>query len=456
MTFLLFIWIGLLAALVVWAIRKPGEGGTLTLAYFLVLSLIHVPGALIFVDPFAAVPGAGASLVGFQMTVIGLTAFVSGAILSRSWNRLPFANTNSVQAVQPKSFEGIGWTIFLTGVASYFVLLPLATLIPSLTSIVAALGTSIVVGLWLRLYGAALTGDRHRTLTTLAILPLLPIATLVNGGFIGFGVCWAISAVAFLFVITHRKRWFFVSAPFVIFFSLSLFVTYMGQRTGIRDLFWNQHAGIVERLDRISTLVTQFQVLDLADQDHIAALNDRLNQNYFVGTGILRHESGAVDLLHGATVSPLALIPRAVWADKPAVGGGGDVVSLFTGISLSRTSSFGVGQVLEFYMDFGLPGVIGGFFILGFILRWLDFGIARALAAGNMRGFLTRSMIGVSMLQPGGNLVEVMVAVVASFLAANLLFTFVLMRRGQQGGAHMRDAAQFAPDPNRAYRSPNT
>ena len=48
---LLFVWAALLVALVVFAIGRPGRGGALTLAYFLGLSLIHVPGVLPFLDP---------------------------------------------------------------------------------------------------------------------------------------------------------------------------------------------------------------------------------------------------------------------------------------------------------------------------------------------------------------------------------------------------------------------
>ena len=48
---LIVIWVALLVALVIFAIGRPGKGGALTLAYFLGLSLIHVPGVLPFLDP---------------------------------------------------------------------------------------------------------------------------------------------------------------------------------------------------------------------------------------------------------------------------------------------------------------------------------------------------------------------------------------------------------------------
>ena len=47
---LLILWIGLLVALLAFAVGPPGRGGALTLAYFLDMSLIHVPGVFVFLD----------------------------------------------------------------------------------------------------------------------------------------------------------------------------------------------------------------------------------------------------------------------------------------------------------------------------------------------------------------------------------------------------------------------
>jgi hypothetical protein len=59
------------------------------------------------------------------------------------------------------------------------------------------------------------------------------------------------------------------------------------------------------------------------------------------------------------------MIPRVLWPDKPAVGGGGDIVSQFTGVQFARGTNIGPGQVLGFYMNFGIWGVIGGVCCLG-------------------------------------------------------------------------------------------
>ena len=275
------------------------------------------------------------------------------------------------------------------GIVAYFALLPVSALVPSLTAIASALGTLLILGFWLRLYGAASTHNSGQTLLILATLPLLPLATLTTGGFIGFGTVWALSVATFLFVIARRRIWFYLAAPFVIFLGLSLFVTYAQQRDEIRDVVWYQNAGIMQRLDKVSTLVTDFQLLDLSNERHLYALDLRLNQNWLLGVGVMRHREGEVELLYGATVPFWALIPRAIWPDKPAVGGGRDLVTEFTGIGFDESTSVGAGQVLEFYANFGMPGVLAGFAVLGFILMRLDQRMMRAFAMRNINGVIS-------------------------------------------------------------------
>src|SRR5262249_19305967 len=151
------------------------------------------------------------------------------------------------------------------------------------------------------LYGAAVAADQRRTLATLVLLPLLPLSTLVTGGFLGYGVNWVLSIVAFLFVITQRRIWFYFGTPVAMFLGLSLFVTYMGQRSDIREAVWNEQPGMFDRLERVSALVTNFQLLDLGSPTHVAALDGRLNQNWLVGAAVIYHENGGSAFAYGGT-----------------------------------------------------------------------------------------------------------------------------------------------------------
>jgi hypothetical protein len=213
------------------------------------------------------------------------------------------------------------------------------------------------------------------------------------------------------------------TAP-IVFLGLSLFVTYFQQRDALRDYIWYQNTSFLQRLEKTSDLVTKFEFLDLTNTMHLFALDQRLNQNFLVGRGVIRHREGLVKLSYGGTVPWWALIPRAIWPDKPPVGGSGDIVSKFTGVRFAKGTSVGVGQVLEFYMNFGNVGVVVGFVVLGFVLMRLDQGIMRAFANRRIPALLARALPGLALLAPGGSVLEIAVAVLSAIITARLIIYF--------------------------------
>jgi hypothetical protein len=418
---LILIWAGLLLLLIITTARRPGEGGALTLSYFLGLSLIHIPGLIAFLGFASGLSDRGMTRLGGEMTVLGMAAFVAGTILARVTARPGGRLATETPSHRAQTLSRFGRRAFAIGIVSYFVLLPLSSTVPSFTAVVSAVATLLILGFWLVLYSGEVASDQRRTLAVILLLPVLPLATLVTGGFLGYGVYWVLSILAFFFVVARRRVWFYLAAPLVAYLGLSLFVTYMGQRSGIREVVWLERSSLVDRLVRVSTLATEFQLLDLNSPKHVAALDDRLNQNGLVGVTVQRHEDGWSDFAYGGTVAWWALIPRALWPDKPAIGGGGELVTTYTGIRFAAGTSVGAGQVMEFYVNFGVPGLLIGFATLGFVLMRLDHGIMRALAADDMHGLLLRAMPGLALLQPGGNLLEILVASVAAYAGARLI-----------------------------------
>jgi hypothetical protein len=417
----LLIWGTLLFGLVALAIDKRRGIGALTLAYFLDLSLGHVPGVLDYLGPNMDTIEAQATKVGFDVTLIGMTAFIAGAIAARLLPQRATSVRANQQAASAEIFSRLGLRVLTIGISAYFVLLPVSAVVPSFTAVASSLGTLLMLGFWFQVYAAANANDRRKTLVLVAMIPLLPMATLSTGGFIGFGTVWALGITAFLFVTARRRIWFYLAAPFVIYLGLSLFVTYYAQRTAIRGVVWDQNSGMIDRLNRVSTLVTDFQLLDLSNETQLWALDERLNQNFLVGLGVMRHREGETELLYGASVPFWALIPRAIWPDKPAVGGGLNLVSQFTGSVFEEGTSVGVGQVLEFYANFAMPGVLIGFGVLGFILMRIDQRAMRGFAMRNSHVVVTTTLPGLALLQPLGNLLEVVVAVASAIIVSQLL-----------------------------------
>jgi hypothetical protein len=430
----LLIWVALFLGLVFLAVDKRRRIGALTLSYFLALSLGHVPGLLAYLDPDLMWDGEETK-IGFQITLIGMTAFIVGAIAGRILPRRN-ANVKAFQTISADIESKLGWRLLAIGIVSYFFLLPVSALVPSLTAIASVLGSLLVLGFWV-LLDASNKSNRLRTLLIVAMLPLLPLATLATGGFIGFGTVWALSVLSFLFVIARRKIWFYLAAPVVVFLGLSLFVTYFHERDDIREVVWDQNTGVVQRLDSVFRLITDFQLLDLSNESHLFALDQRLNQNYLVGVGVIRHRQGETELMYGDTVPYWAFIPRAVWPDKPSVGGGGEGVTKFTGITFAEGTSVGIGQVLEFYMNFGIAGVLSGFFVLGIILMRLDQRMMGAIAMCNGPKLVQAGLPGLVLLQPLGNLLEVLVSVVSAIIVSQLLVHLGLLRLAQRPKTEM-------------------
>ena len=181
---------------------------------------------------------------------------------------------------------------------------------------------------------------------------------------------------------------------------------------------WHQQASIGDRLSRVADSFQNFEWLDLSNFRHRKAIDDRLNQNEYIGIAVARLELGAVEYASGDTLGKVAmgLIPRVVWPDKPQVGGGGTVVRDFTGLEFAEGSSFGAGQVFEFYVNFGSLGVIGGFLLCGWLIGRIDLSVIKYLRQGDQRQFLLWFLPGLALLAAGGNLLEIVVGTVGSVI----------------------------------------
>lgn len=424
MTSLLLIWIALAVALIVLGIGSRRDGGAFTLSYFISLSLIHVPGLLAYLGSSSYVTNEEETMLGFEMTLLGMTAFVLGASVVRLMSRQQSGIPNYIPPRQRHYFEQLSVWMIIAGFVSYFILIPIAKFVPSLTSLVAPFTALLILGLWWQLYLGMISHDLRRTLVPLLILPILPALTTIAQGFIGFGTGWALSVVSFFFVMVRRRIWLLALTPLVVYFGLSLFVSYMRDRLEIRELIWEQQAAFDDRVERLARTITNFEFLDFNNPDQILALDSRLNQNFYVGLAVQRYQEGVLDLKYGGTVPIWALIPRAIWPDKPDVGGGRTVVADVTGLDLAEGTSFGAGQVLEFYVNFGWPGVVVGFFAVGALFRWLDRVVMQSFNDLDIRRLFRYVMPGFVLCHPGSNLLELFVSVVAALLIAPALGTF--------------------------------
>jgi hypothetical protein len=265
---------------------------------------------------------------------------------------------------------------------------------------------------------------RHRSLSRAGIwlgaLLVYPVWMLLLGGFLSYGAAAAIVAVSALLVSARSYARVVMGCALATYLGLTMFVNYFESRDAIRDEVWGG-APLEQRVNTVLGVASNFHWFDSGDRLDLLALDERLNQNFFVGLAADRIEAGQVDYLYGRSILEMlqALVPRAIWPEKPVFAGSPRIVSEMTGLQLSETSSFGVGNVMEFQINFGLGGVVGGFLLLGWLIGTLD----RKAAAAERRGELGKTILfflpAIALIQPNGSMIEMASGSAAAIVAAH-------------------------------------
>ncbi len=437
------IWFVALAAILLVQRGRALVSVGLVLAYLLGLGVIHVPGAMLYLDEGYRFYDPELVRLGFQQTAFFVLGFGCGAVITIwLWRNLR-ASDDSEMLSPVNSFlpdPRVYWTCVAIGLINYFFLAPILGRIPTLSAVSSVLNQLLLLGICLGMWHGWHTRKWSMLLVWGLFLGLLPVMTMLEQGFIGFGVYASLTGLAFAFSFM-RPRWLlFVIGAGMLFFGLSAFVTYARDRGEIRQVVWGGES-YEERIGQLVETFSEFEWYDSKNSRQLNSIDQRLNQNHLVGAAVQNVESGKVYLRNGDTIvqALLAWIPRIIWADKPAQAGSGDMVTSMTGIKFAEGTSVGVGQVLEFYMNFGAVGTIVGGMIWGVVLALLDLIAARALQFGNIARFMLYYLVGLSFLQPGGSLVEVVAtaaaAVVVAFFLNNVALPFLFNASDRQNRA---------------------
>jgi hypothetical protein len=291
--------------------------------------------------------------------------------------------------------------------------------------LLAGVGAFAVVGVVLNIWNSVVRREPRGVLKWLAVGLLFPFFTVINSGFLGFGILSLIPILFFALTWGQRKSLLVpvLGGLFAFYLGLSLFVTYMRDRTDIRRSVWGQES-FSRRLDQLEDTFGNFEFFSPTNTQHLAAIDERLNQNYLVGASVVYIEN-TQEWAAGKTLikASLAFIPRLLWPDKPVATSGG-LVSEYTGLHFATGTSIGIGQVMEFYVNFGSGMVFFGFFLFGSLIVWLDYVAAKALAEGTVHKFISAYLVGLCFQQMGGSLTEVMGSATIALILAYMFEMF--------------------------------
>ena len=332
-------------------LRRNRQSLGLPIAYLFLLLLNHIPGAIAHATSSNFFDST-ATEIGVWLTAIGAVFFIIGVGLLHLLH--PKEDHTHTPAVRRKYWF---FCLVLGWVATY--MLARAASSVGLGVVVDNAGMIWLLGIMLGLRAALSHNDLLNGAFWMTTLMVYPSSVLLFGGFLSYGSAAIIIGLSVCSVCMKSNWRVVIAISVVAFLGFNCFLSYFVNRTEIRAAVWGG-ATLEERLDRVSRIFTDFELFDPSNSRHLAALDARLNQNHFVGLAVLRLDQGTIDYRYGETFwhGILQLIPRVIWPEKPSFGGSNDLVAEMTGLKLSRETSWGVGNVLEFYVNFGMTGIV--------------------------------------------------------------------------------------------------
>jgi hypothetical protein len=393
-----------------WILRRSQVSVGLPVAYLASLLIIHVPGAVAYlVDSRGVLHWRTFTEIGIAFTAIGAVSFVFGVWLIHLRAPTPVPNAVNRTFFNRFCITGGGIVTVVSTVVG----------LPSIGAALQRGGTVWMLGIMLALRSAVRRNDISMGLKWLVALGVYPVLMLLLGGFLSYGSVAVTIVLSALVVPVRSAVRVGAGVVLVIALGVSIFLSYFEHRTEIRDAVWGG-ADMDARIEASMGAARDVSLFDSGNPAHLEALDLRLNQNYFVGLAASRIASGQVDYLKGRSLTEglMALVPRALWPDKPVMAGSPKIVSEMTGLTLSKGTSFGVGNVMEFQINFGVPGLVVGFVLFGLLMGFLDRRVAAADITGNLGSTFMYFLPAVAIIQPNGSIVEMASGAAAAIAAA--------------------------------------
>jgi len=351
--------------------------------------------------------------------------------------------------VEHKPHRELPLAFLVVGLLSYFLFVSDLSRLPSMGAVTSVSQQFIVIGICLLSRNAWQRRQLGMVLVYLGAGLLLPFFTIVSEGFLGFGAMACFTILCFLSSMGRSLLRFTAGAVALAVLFMSLFVSYMRDRGLIRDAVWGGQS-LEQRIGRVVSMVGTLELFDPFNDDHLRRVYVRLNQNYLVGKAV-EYLSAQDHHANGETISDaiIALVPRAIWPDKPVRAGSGNLVSRFTGIRFAEGTSVGIGQVMEAYVNFGRAGVLIWFLLIGVVLTVADTVAGIRLRSGDLLSFAKWYLPSLALLSIGGSFVELSAAAGASLAVAIFVNSVFLYRLQLHSKSIRRKLVESEPVPAR-------
>ncbi len=423
----LVVWLAIAGTTLYLQARRTNHRVGLVLAYIFGLWLIHWLGPSTYIWAWDSYFDPDDVMEGLKQSTYAVAAFGVGVVLLGPVARKVFVFPPPVTAYRYPALR-LAPLYIISGLAFYMVLSPLLVG-PSISAVVASGGNLITAGLVLKSWWAWKENKHAEFIRAMLMALALPFLTLITQGFIGYGT-FALILVCACVASLYRPSWkVVIIGVLACYLGLSIYVTYTRDKTAVREVIWGGES-YLNRFDRLYQTFSEFELFNPNDLSHLERIDLRLNQSALVGVAVRNMETSHVEFANGDTIvdAALALVPRVIWPSKPVSAGSGDMVNTYTGIVFAEGTSVGVGQVMEFYINFGVWGILMGFLVMGALVGLIDEAAGERMFAGEWSSFILWFLPGITFLQVGGQLVEVTSSAAAALILAIIFKRFVFGR----------------------------
>jgi hypothetical protein len=311
-----------------------------------------------------------------QLALYALLSYLVAAywvypIISRT--RLPAARLEALlkNRTWTRNLWIAGRWMFAVGVVS-LALNPVMFNMPTVRAVWSTMNGLTEAGLLFMALSALGEKQYGRIVLVFALLTGYSLVYSAIGGHIGFQFLKGLFLLCLMFL---ARRFAFHRVMALALVGVLAFIPYQQWLVG-RPLLRSAIEGDLPISDRLTIVVGIFidPTAALNQSEGVSALYSNRGDYSDLMAAAMEHTPANEPYANGSTLEEvfIAVIPRLFWPDKPYQLGGSSFVSRFTGIPFDDKTSVAVTYLFEFYVNFGIWGVVIGMFLLGLLFGWLE------------------------------------------------------------------------------------
>lgn len=428
MAFLVFIWLVVCLIMVLrnWKSSRVNSG--IVIFYVATISSIHLLGPIVFLLPWYDSPKYWSTLLGFEQATYSIIGFFGGYLLiSFFTDRIMRRKSLQSYDLDPERlsrnslmFSKIPLIYLLSGLGLFGLMGTVLGGLSTVRSILSIGPVLMTAATCVACYQALKEQEGVRLKRWLLFAGTFPFLSVITTGFFGLGAYMTLRVFLFVSRFVKNKKKIILFGLIFAYLGLSFFQVYMRDRRELREIVWGG-GSVGAAAAQFSKSFMNFEFFNPLNNRHLDVINSRLNQNILVGAAV-RYLDSTDKFARGETLwyAVIALVPRAIWAEKPITAGGSKLVTQYTGVKFDKQTSVGLGLVMEQYINFGTIGVLLGFFVIGAVVTFIDFWAGYHLLTENYSKFVVWFLPGLAILNIEGTLFEVSATAAASLIVGIL------------------------------------